>query len=61
MDAFLVKVWRSDEPGDDCLRGTVEHVRTHQTMVFRSAADLVGFLEEDPLGGLEEPGEEPRP
>lgn len=49
MDGFLVRVWKPavERDGDDAaLRGSVQHLATRQTAMFRNAEELVALLEQ---------------
>jgi hypothetical protein len=51
-DAFIVRIWQ--EAGQPGWQGWVQHVRTRESAVVRSADELVAFIEEwtDALSGV---------
>lgn len=54
MDGFLVRIWQPAiaRDGDDApvLRGSVQHLATRQTSMFRNAEELVALLQQHTTG-----------
>jgi hypothetical protein len=50
VDTFVVRIYPAGEDEQPRLRGVVSQVASGETMIFRSADELVAFLV-DPLGG----------
>ena len=50
VDTFVVRIYPTGEGEPPRLRGVVSQVASGETLVFRSADELLAFLG-DPLGG----------
>jgi hypothetical protein len=50
VDTFVVRIFPAGEDEPERLRGVVSQVASGETMIFRSADELLAFFV-DPLGG----------